>query len=66
VSTERSRGAHLSRADDRRTPERIHRLIQDAVRDAGSGTGKRERLSGDLFVLVDEVRSGPRSRAPSL
>ena len=34
--------------DDRKTLTRINRLIQEAARDPGSGTGKPERLSGDL------------------
>lgn len=39
---------YVSWADDRKTLKRINRLIQEAVRDPGSGTGKPERLSGDL------------------
>ena len=35
-------------ADDRKTLDRVNRLIQEAARDPGSGTGKPERLSGDL------------------
>lgn len=33
---------------DRKTLTRINRLIAEAARDPGSGTGKPERLSGDL------------------
>lgn len=33
---------------DRKTLGRINRLIAEAVRDPGAGTGKPERLSGDL------------------
>ena len=33
---------------DRKTLSRINRLITEAVRDPGVGTGKPERLSGDL------------------
>jgi toxin YoeB len=33
---------------DRKTLSRINRLITEAVRDPGLGTGKPERLSGDL------------------
>jgi toxin YoeB len=39
---------YVSWADDRKALTRINRLIQEAVRDPGSGTGKPERLSGDL------------------
>lgn len=39
---------YVSWADDRKTLERINRLIQEAARDAGRGTGKPERLTGDL------------------
>ena len=39
---------YVSWADDRRTLQRINRLIQEAARDPGGGTGKHERLSGDL------------------
>ena len=35
-------------AGDRKTLTRINRLITEAARDAGVGTGKPERLSGDL------------------
>ena len=33
---------------DRKTLIRINRLIAEATRDPGAGTGKPERLSGDL------------------
>ena len=33
---------------DRKTLTRINRLITEAARDPGVGTGKPERLSGDL------------------
>ncbi|HYT09507.1 MAG TPA: Txe/YoeB family addiction module toxin [Mycobacteriales bacterium] len=33
---------------DRKTLTRISRLITEAARDPGAGTGKPERLSGDL------------------
>ena len=33
---------------DRKTLNRINRLITEAARDPGVGTGKPERLSGDL------------------
>ena len=39
---------YTSWAEDRKTLKRINRLIQEAERDPGSGTGKPERLSGDL------------------
>ena len=39
---------YTSWAEDRRTLKRVNRLIQEAARDPGSGTGKPERLSGDL------------------
>ncbi len=39
---------YVSWVDDRRTLHRINRLIEEAVRDPGSGTGKPERLRGDL------------------
>lgn len=39
---------YTSWADDRKTLRRVNRLIQEAARDPGSGTGKPERLSGDL------------------
>jgi toxin YoeB len=34
--------------DDRRTLKRINQLIKEAARDPGVGTGKPERLSGEL------------------
>ena len=39
---------YCSWASDRKTLSRINRLITEAVRDPGAGTGKPERLSGDL------------------
>ena len=39
---------YVSWVDDRKTLTRVNRLIQEAVRDPGGGTGKPERLSGDL------------------
>ena len=39
---------YVSWADDRKTLKRINRLIEEAARDPGAGTGKPERLSGDL------------------
>lgn len=39
---------YASWSDDRKTLSRINRLIKEASRDPGSGTGKPERLSGDL------------------
>ena len=39
---------YVSSADDRKTLKRINRLIEEAARDPGTGTGKPERLSGDL------------------
>jgi toxin YoeB len=39
---------YVSWTDDRRTLKRINRLIAEAARDPGGGTGKPERLSGDL------------------
>ena len=39
---------YVSWTDDRKTLKRINRLIEEAIRDPGSGTGKPERLSGDL------------------
>ena len=35
-------------AGDRKVLQRINRLITEAARDAGAGTGKPERLSGYL------------------
>jgi toxin YoeB len=40
-----------SRAGDRQALSRINRLISEAARDPGAGTGKPERLSGDLTGL---------------
>jgi len=45
---------YTSWAGDRKALLRINRLISEAARDPGSGTGRPERLSGDL--------SGCRSR----
>ena len=39
---------YTSWSGDRKALARINRLITEAVRDPGSGTGKPERLSGDL------------------
>jgi toxin YoeB len=39
---------YVSWSDDRKTLKRINRLIDEAARDPGAGTGKPERLSGDL------------------
>jgi toxin YoeB len=39
---------YVSWSGDRKTLNRINRLIAEASRDPGSGTGKPERLSGDL------------------
>jgi toxin YoeB len=39
---------YTSWTEDRKTLKRVNRLIQEATRDPGSGTGKPERLSGDL------------------
>jgi toxin YoeB len=39
---------HTSWTGDRKTLTRINRLITEAARDPGTGTGKPERLSGDL------------------
>ncbi len=39
---------YTSWADDRKVLKRVNRLILEAARDPGSGTGKPERLSGDL------------------
>lgn len=39
---------YVSWSSDRKTLNRINRLITEASRDPGSGTGKPERLSGDL------------------
>jgi toxin YoeB len=39
---------YTSWVDDRKTLRRVNRLIDEARRDPGGGTGKPERLSGDL------------------
>lgn len=39
---------YTSWANDRKALLRINRLIEEAGRDPGVGTGKPERLSGDL------------------
>lgn len=39
---------YASWADDRKTRQRINRLITETARDPATGTGKPERLSGDL------------------
>ena len=39
---------YISWSSDRKTLARINRLITEAARDPGSGTGKPERLSGNL------------------
>jgi toxin YoeB len=39
---------YTSWADDRKILARINRLIREAARDPATGTGKPERLSGDL------------------
>ena len=39
---------YFSWAGDRKTLSRVNRLITEAARDPGVGTGKPERLSGDL------------------
>jgi toxin YoeB len=39
---------YVSWSGDRKTLHRINRLITEASRDPGTGTGKPERLSGDL------------------
>lgn len=39
---------YTSWAGDRKTLQRINRLIIEAARDPAAGTGKPERLSGDL------------------
>jgi toxin YoeB len=39
---------YTSWTGDRKTLLRINRLIQEAARDPGTGSGKPERLSGDL------------------
>lgn len=39
---------HTSRAGELHILRRVNSLIKEASRDPGSGTGKPERLSGDL------------------
>lgn len=39
---------YTSWVDDRKVLKRINRLIEESARDPGAGTGKPERLSGDL------------------
>ncbi|SFD97488.1 Txe/YoeB family addiction module toxin [Blastococcus tunisiensis] len=39
---------YTSWSDDRKMLRRINRLIEEASRDPAAGTGKPERLSGDL------------------
>jgi len=39
---------YCSWTDDRKTLQRINRMIDEALRDPGFGIGKPERLSGDL------------------
>ena len=39
---------YCSWADDRKTLKRVNRLIEEARREPGAGTGKPERLSGNL------------------
>jgi toxin YoeB len=39
---------YCSWSDDRKTLRRINRLIDEAARDPSTGTGKPERLKGDL------------------
>ena len=46
--TRRGWDDYASRVDDRKTLKRINRLIEDAARDPGVGTGKPELLSGNL------------------
>ena len=48
VFTEHGWDDYVSWTDDRKTLKRINRLIQEAARDPAAGTGKPERLSGDL------------------
>nr|WP_304528898.1 type II toxin-antitoxin system YoeB family toxin [Blastococcus haudaquaticus] len=49
--------------EDRKTLERLNRLIREAARDPGEGTGKPERLSGGpLRLLVTTRRSGAPPR----
>ena len=46
--TQKAWDDYPSWVDDRKTLRRINRLIEEASRDPGNGTGKPERLSGDL------------------
>ena len=46
--TELAWNDYASSADDRKTLRRVNRLIEESVRDPSFGTGKPERLSGDL------------------
>jgi toxin YoeB len=46
--TQKARDDYTAWVDDRKTLRRINRLIEEASRDPGKGTGKPERLSGDL------------------
>jgi len=39
---------YTSWSGDRKALQRINRLLDEAARDPGSGTGKPERLRGDL------------------
>jgi len=39
---------YTSWADDRKVLQRLNNLIEEAARDPGVGTGKPERLTGDL------------------
>jgi toxin YoeB len=39
---------YTSWLEDRKTLRRVNRLIEESARDPASGTGKPERLSGDL------------------
>ena len=39
---------YTSWADDRKVLQRLNNLIKEAARDPGVGTGKPERLTGDL------------------
>jgi toxin YoeB len=46
--TQKAWDDYTSWVDDRKTLRRINRLIEEAARDPSTGTGKPERLSGDL------------------
>ncbi|WP_369133705.1 Txe/YoeB family addiction module toxin [Modestobacter sp. I12A-02662] len=48
TSTSHGRADYTSWAGDRKTRLRVNRLISEAARDPSSGTGKPERLSGNL------------------